>query len=79
MIKVGLLTIPQKDSLLGHKYNEDTYFNPVQDTNTNWIISTQEIDYCINPDFDWVKTLPLIEWTGPYIPSISGTTGYVGS
>ena len=78
MIKVGKLTIAQKDSLLGHKYSDDSYFNPVQDTNGDWVISTQEMDYCINPDFDWVKTLPLIDWLGPYTP-VSGSTEYVGS
>lgn len=75
---VGLLTIEQKNSLIGHKYETDSYFNPVQQFDGEWIISVQEIDYCTNPDFDWVKTLPLVEWIGPYMP-VSGTTGYVGS
>jgi hypothetical protein len=74
---VGLLTIEQKDSLIGHHYQEDSYFNPVQQLGGDWIISTEEINNCDNPDFDWVKQLPLVEWTGP-IP-LSDTTGYVGS
>jgi len=78
MTKVGLLTIQQKDSLLGHHYEEMSYFYPIQDINTDWVISTQEMDYCINPDFEWVKTLPLIDWLGPYTP-VSGSTEYVGS
>jgi hypothetical protein len=78
MTLVGLLSLIEKEAVEGKLYTNDSYFNPIQDTNANWIISTQEIDYCNNPDYLWVKTLPLIEWTGYYIP-ISGTTGYVGS
>jgi hypothetical protein len=40
----------------------DCYFNPIQDINDNWIISTQEIDECVNPDFLWVKDLELITY-----------------
>jgi hypothetical protein len=75
---VGLLTIEQKDSLIGHHYEENAYFNPIQQIGGDWIISTEEINECVNPDFDWVKKLPLIEFTG-HLPVISGTTGYVGS
>jgi hypothetical protein len=64
MIQVGLLTIEQKDELVGQWYDSDSFFNPIQDANDNWIISTEEIDQCINPDLLWVKDLPLIE----YIP-----------
>jgi hypothetical protein len=64
---VGSLTIEQKDELIGNYFAEDQYFNPVQDADGNWIISTIEMYYCINPDYIWVKDLPLIEWTGPYV------------
>ena len=64
MIQVGLLTEVQKDELLGQLYDEDSYFNPIQDLNDNWIISVEEIDQCITPDLMWVKELPLI----PYEP-----------
>jgi hypothetical protein len=64
MIQVGLLTIEQKDELIGQWYDSDSYFNPIQDANDNWVISTEEIDQCVNPDLLWVKDLPLIE----YIP-----------
>ena len=63
-ILVGVLTLEQKDLIHGQWYAPDSYFNEIQDTNDNWIISTQEMDYCVNPDFLWVKDLPLIE----YIP-----------
>jgi hypothetical protein len=62
MIQVGLLTIEQKDSLLGQLYAPDSYFNPIQDLNDNWIISVEEMNECINPDYFWVKDLELIEY-----------------
>jgi len=62
MTLVGLLTESQKDSLVGQLYDEDSYFNPIQDIDDNWIISTEEMEFCVNPEFQWVKTLPLIEY-----------------
>jgi hypothetical protein len=59
---VGLLTTEQKNSLVGHLFMPDCYFNPIQDLYDNWIISTQEIDECINPDFLWVQDLELITY-----------------
>lgn len=67
MIEVGLLTEAEKDSLVGQQYAPDSYFNPIQDINDNWVISIEEIDYCVNPEFQWVKDLPLI----PYEPKPS--------
>tara|TARA_R100001463_G_scaffold96695_2_gene151168 strand:+ start:666 stop:914 length:249 start_codon:yes stop_codon:yes gene_type:complete len=57
---VGLLTEVQKDQLLGQLYESDSYFNPIQDLNDNWIISIEEMEQCINTDFIWVKELELI-------------------
>jgi hypothetical protein len=57
---VGLLTIKQKDSLLIQLYAPDSYFNPIQDLNDNWIISVEEMANCTNEEFMWVKDLPLI-------------------
>jgi len=64
MIQVGLLTEIQKDELVGQMYDEDSYYNPILDLNDNWIISVEEIDQTVNPNFLWVKELPLI----PYEP-----------
>jgi hypothetical protein len=64
MIQVGLLTEVQKDELIRQLYDEDSYFNPIQDLNDNWIISVEEIDQCVTPEFLWVKELALI----PYEP-----------
>lgn len=68
-MNVGLLTLIEKEAVEGKIYTADSYFNPIQDTNANWVISTQEIDFCTNVDYLWVKQLPLIEWTGYYVPS----------
>jgi len=62
MTQVGLLTESQKNELVGQLYDEDSYFNPIQDANDNWIISVEEMEFCVNPEFQWVKYLPLIEY-----------------
>lgn len=67
MTQVGLLTESEKDSLIGQLYDDDSYFNPIQDINDNWIISVEEMEFCVNPEFQWVKDLPLI----PYEPKPS--------
>lgn len=61
---VALLTLEQKDSLVGQLYAPDSYFNPIQDINNNWVISLEEVNQCVNPEFMWVKDLPEI----PYDP-----------
>ena len=62
MIKVALLTIEQKDLLIGKEFEKDSYFGPIQDNNDNWVISQTEINLCNNEEFFWVKDLPLIEY-----------------
>ena len=57
---VGLLTVEQKDELVGQMYAPDSYFNPIQDNADNWVISVEEMQYCINPNYMWVQELPLI-------------------
>lgn len=59
---VGLLNQEQKDSLVGQLYTDDSYFNPIQDANDNWIISTEEMINCTNELFVWVKELELITY-----------------
>jgi hypothetical protein len=66
-MEVGLLTLEQKEELVGQKFAPDSYFNPIQDANNDWIISIEEINQCINPEFQWVKDLPLIG----FIPKIT--------
>ena len=57
---VGLLTIEQKDELVGQMYAPDSFFNPIQDNADNWVISIEEMEYCVNPVCAWVKDLELI-------------------
>jgi hypothetical protein len=59
---VGLLTETQKEQLIGQQYAPDSYFNPIQDIDDNWIISTEEMMGCTNEEFMWVKDLELIEF-----------------
>ena len=67
MIQVGLLTELQKDELVGQLYAPDSYFNPIQDINDNWVISQEEMYNNENELVAWVKDLPLIE----YVPKPS--------
>ena len=59
-ILVALLTEAQKNELLGQLFATDSYFNPIQDIEYNWVISTEEQEFCIEEEFLWVKDLPLI-------------------
>lgn len=61
---VYLLTQEQKDAVYGNCYTDNSYFNPIQDANGNWIITYEEVSQCNNSDFVWVKDLPQI----PYVP-----------
>ena len=59
-IYVGLLSIAQKDLLVGQLFDEDSYFNPIQDNEDNWIISIEEIEQNQNPTFGWLQDLEMI-------------------
>jgi len=61
MIEVYQLTPDQAEQLQGVQYVEDMTFNPIQDANDTWIISSEEVS---STTIDWVKQLPKIE----YIP-----------
>lgn len=61
-MKVGLLTIEQKEEIQGKQYAPDSYFNSIQDQDDNWIISIEEMEQCENPEYMWVKDLPLIDY-----------------
>lgn len=72
MIQVGLLTETQKDSLVGQTYAEDSFFNPIETANLDWIISVEEMNQCTNEEFSWVKDLPLIEYVAKPSPPLFG-------
>ena len=71
MIQVGLLTEQQKNELIGQQFTTDSYFNPIQDFQDNWVISIEEITFCDNPQFLWVKDLQLIEYHPKPYPDIN--------
>lgn len=62
MTQVALLTQEQKNELEGRQYATNSYFNPIQDADGNWIVSMEEINGCDVSEFMWVKSLPLIEF-----------------
>lgn len=67
---VGLLSIPQKDELIGVYYAEDSIYNPIQDIDDNWVISIEEMQETINENTIWVKDLELITYQGKIKPVI---------
>jgi hypothetical protein len=68
-MEVVLLTETQKQEIENRKFATDSYFNPIQDEDSNWIISIEEQDQCINPDFDWIKQCPKIEYKPKPMPN----------
>ena len=56
---IAILTIQQKDSLIGKTYDGTCYFNPIEDLNDNWVISEQEVN---QSSLQWLKDLPLTEY-----------------
>jgi hypothetical protein len=61
-MKVGLLTLEQKNEIEGKEFAPDSYFNPIQDNNNNWVISIQEMEQATIPPYKWVHQLPLINY-----------------
>ena len=57
-MEVGLLKIEEKETIQGKEYAPDCFFNPIQDNNDNWVISTEEMDQ-----------LPLIDYEPKPSPS----------
>ncbi len=58
-MEMYLLNIEQKELIKGKEYTTDSLFNPIQDKNEDWFISVEEVEQCTNPEFAFVKTLPL--------------------
>ena len=61
-MKVKLLTTEQKDSLLGVYFKTDHVFSPILDVNDSWCLGLDTANQTNNPDFQWVKELPEIEF-----------------
>ena len=69
---VGVLTLEQAQSLQGQTFHTDSYFNPIQDINDVWVLSAEEIAYCSNPAFLWVKELEMTKYTPKPAPPLFG-------
>lgn len=65
---VAVLTEIQKDELVGLKWTNDTYFNPIQDINDNWVISEVEVNGNENTSVSWVNSLTLSEYQPKPVP-----------
>jgi hypothetical protein len=57
---VAKITQKQADELKGKEFVQDNYFNPIEDANGNWIISIEEIENNVNPNFEWLQDLEMI-------------------
>jgi hypothetical protein len=59
---IAILTIEQKDLLIGQQYAIDSFFNPIQDFDNNWVISQEEMQQNTNDNFSWLADLELTEY-----------------
>lgn len=64
-MKVFKLTTTQKKKLLGVEYLENCTYNPIQDNNGVWIITSEEVEQTTDENYLWVKDLPQIEYVRP--------------
>jgi hypothetical protein len=64
-MKVHKLTATQKNKLIGIAYIPNCTYNPVQDANGIWIITTEEVAQTTDINYLWVKDLPQIEYVKP--------------
>jgi len=70
---IAIINLEQKDLLVGKEFAPDSYFNPVLDKNGKWVISEEEINACVIPEFQWIKSLVLSEYVAPDRPPIVGS------
>jgi hypothetical protein len=68
-MKVHLLTVEEKNLLVGQKFNSFTYFNPSYSKEGFWFVSVDEVSQYDGYEFIWVKDLPLINYI-PYYEEI---------
>jgi len=72
---IAIITEIQKNILVGKQFETDSYFNPIQDLNKNWVISEIEYYHCLglwyldelNSELQFIKDLVLSE----YYPKIN--------
>lgn len=66
------LTIEQAEQLIGQLYAPNSFFNPIKGKNDEYFIFN-EVQNCVNNNFNWVKDLELVEfWSKIYTaPTLS--------
>ena len=62
MEQVILLTQDQAASLQGRMFAIDSYFLIQQDIDDNYFITVFEMEHCTNPELQWIKKCPRIEY-----------------
>ena len=68
MEQVILLTPEQAESLEGRMFAIDSYFLVQQDIDDNNFITVFEMEHCTNPELQWIKKCPRIEYKPKPIP-----------
>jgi hypothetical protein len=68
MEQVILLTQDQAESLKGRMFTLDSYFLVQQDIDDNYFITVFEMEHCTNPELQWIKKCPRIEYKPKPIP-----------
>jgi hypothetical protein len=61
-MKVKLLTLEQKNLLVGAEITDSLFANPFLDADGNHILSLQEVADATNPDYLWINELPEIDY-----------------
>jgi len=56
------ITDEQSNQLRNQLFNNDSYFNPIKDINGEYFISYEEVEFCNNKNFMWVKNLTMSEY-----------------
>ena len=62
MEQVIKLTQDQAESLKGRMFTIDSYFLVQQDADDNNFITVFEMEHCTNPELQWIKKCPRIEY-----------------
>lgn len=71
-MKAIKLNIEQKEAIQGKFYNENCFFNCVQDINGDWFLflSSDNIIQINNTEYDFLIYLPEFEYIAPVVSNI---------
>ena len=62
MYKIAYITETEANQLHGLEWVPDNFFNPIQDANDQWFISSEEVLGNTNQSVAWVNNLPLSDY-----------------